>query len=276
MLARFSKAYDVLNNIAIDAYLTKRTDGEQFLAEKHLEYLGKGDLIILDRGYPSFYLFRKMLENECDFCCRLTVNNWNVAKEIVASDQKESIIELKPGKTLTKQLYAMNVDPSPIKLRLIKIRLNTGEDEVLITSILNLNINHSCFESLYQMRWGVEESFKVDKHQLRMEDFSGYTVQSIMQEFNAMILLSNLSMVFSYNRIKEVKSKKWKYKISVTTAISKFRENIVSIFKNIGNIDVIEKLIKSIRKNMIPIRDGRTFERNVYRRRRYHYQYKNL
>src|SRR6056297_1458893 len=73
VLARFSKAYDVLNNIAIDAYLTKRTNGEQMLAEKHLEYLGKGDLLLLDRGYPSYYLFKRILQNESDFCARVTV-----------------------------------------------------------------------------------------------------------------------------------------------------------------------------------------------------------
>jgi hypothetical protein len=276
VIARFSKAYDVLNNIAIDAYLTKRTNGEHKLAEKHLAYLGKGDLLLLDRGYPSYYLFKRILQNESDFCARVTVSNWLIARDFAASGQNDAIIELEPSRTIVKNLYKNGIDTLPLKLRFIKIKLESGEDEVLITSLLDSSYKYDWFKRLYHMRWGVEESFKVDKHQLRMEDFSGYSVQSIMQEFNAMILLSNLAMVFSHVEERETQKKKLKYKVSVTLAISKFRENLVTLFKNIRNLEIMEKLMKVIWNNTIPIRDGRTSERNVYRRRRYHYQYKNL
>lgn len=277
VLSRFSKCYDVLNRIAIDAVLTTRKEGEGALAIEHMAKMSTDDLVLFDRGYPSLKLFRTLLDAGINFCSRMAVGNWTVAKELVDSEDKERVVTLEVPKHLKKKFYSEGLDTSPIKLRLIKVRLKTGEDEVLITSLMDESLYpHSCFKKLYNLRWGVEESYKVDKHHLRLEDFSGYSVQSIMQEFHAMIMLSNLSAIFSYMPQRELKKQKHYYKVSVTIAISKMRDNLVSLFRHIGEINLIEKLIISIRLNLIPIRDERSCERKVYRRRRYHYQYKNL
>nr|WP_321357880.1 IS4 family transposase [uncultured Draconibacterium sp.] len=277
VLSRFSKCYDVLNRIAIDAVLTTRKEGEGTLAIQHLEKLSKDDLVIFDRGYPSLILLRTFLDTGINFCSRIAVGNWTAAKDLVNSNNKETVVTLEIPNHLKKKFYSKGLNTSPIKLRLIKIRLKTGEDEVLITSLMDEQIYpHSCFKKLYNLRWGVEESYKVDKHQIRLEDFSGYSVQSIMQEFHAMILLSNLAAIFSYLPQKEIKKVKHNYKVSATIAISKMRDNLVSLFRNIGEINLIEKLVNSIWLNLIPIRNERSFERKVYRRRRYYYQYKIL
>lgn len=277
VLVRFSKYYDVLNRISIDAILTKRTNGEHYLAEQHLEHSSKEDLIVLDRGYPSLSLFRTFLDKNVNFCCRLGVKNWKIAQELVNSKKTDIQVEIPITKQFKKKFYQKGLDTSPLKLRLIKVRLKTGVDEILITSLLDGQAYpSSCFKQLYGLRWGVEESYKVVKHQLRLEDFSGYSVQSINQEFNAMILLSNLAAVFSFIPLMEVKRKVHRYKVNATIAISKFRDDMVILFRNIGDINLIEKLVNSIWKNLIPIRDDRSFERNVYRRRRYHFQYKNI
>lgn len=277
VLSRFSKCYDVLNRIAIDAVLTTRKEGEGALAIQHMAKMSTDDLVLFDRGYPSLKLFRTFLDTGINFCSRMAVGNWTVAKELVDSKDKERVVTLEVPKHLKKKFYSEGLDTSPIKLRLIKVRLKTGEDEVLITSLMDESLYpHSCFKKLYNLRWGVEESYKVDKHHLRLEDFSGYSVQSIMQEFHAMIMLSNLAAIFSYMPQRELKKQKHYYKVSVTIAISKMRDNLVSLFRHLGEINLIEKLINSIRMNLIPIRDERSCERKVYRRRRYHYQYKNL
>ena len=277
VLARYSKYYDVLNRISIDAILTQRSNGEHYLAEQHLKYSTKEDLLLLDRGYPSLLLFRKFFIAKVNFCSRLTIKNWKIAQELLASPDDDVEVEIKIPSHLIKKFYRQGLDTSPLKLRLIKVELKTGETEILITSLLNeVKYPTSCFKPLYNLRWGVEESYKVDKHQIRIEDFSGTSVQSINQEFNSMILLSNLASIFSYMSIKEVKLKVHRYKINATLAISKFREDLITLFKNIGDAHLIMKLVTTIWKNVIPIREGRSYERKVYRRRRYHIQYKNL
>jgi hypothetical protein len=92
VLARISKSYDVLNNISIDAKLVNRKIGEHSLAKSHLAHIGKNDLFLLDRGYPSFDLFREILASGGHFCARAAVGNWNIAKELVESGKPESVV----------------------------------------------------------------------------------------------------------------------------------------------------------------------------------------
>ena len=67
--ARASCLFDVLNNIAIDASITNKNKSEEndlvayderTLALQHLEHCTADDLVIMDRGYPSYELFVKV------------------------------------------------------------------------------------------------------------------------------------------------------------------------------------------------------------------------
>jgi hypothetical protein len=55
-LATASLLYDVLNLITIDSKIASFKTSEKELLIGHLEKVDKGDLLLLDRGYPSFWL----------------------------------------------------------------------------------------------------------------------------------------------------------------------------------------------------------------------------
>ena len=55
--ARGSQMFDVMNKITVDAILAPKSEGERELAAYHFLKLQQGDLILLDRGYPAFWLF---------------------------------------------------------------------------------------------------------------------------------------------------------------------------------------------------------------------------
>ena len=78
VLARLSKSYDVLNELTLDARLSNKKTGEHDLANLHLERLAKGDLLLYDRGYPLYNLFRNALDAGCQFRARVAVSNWSV------------------------------------------------------------------------------------------------------------------------------------------------------------------------------------------------------
>jgi len=52
-----SMLYDVLNHLTLDAQLAPYSSSERKLLDMHLDKVEKGDLLLLDRGYPSFALF---------------------------------------------------------------------------------------------------------------------------------------------------------------------------------------------------------------------------
>lgn len=282
VLARLSKAYDVLNEITIDARLCNKKIGEHHLANQHLSYLGKGDLILYDRGYPSFDLFMKTLAIGCHFCARVPISNWNASKTLIESGEKELVTEIKPGYRLKKKYKEEGIEYEPINCRFIAVELPTGEKEVLVTSLLDTELYpNEIFEGLYHLRWGVEESYKKDKHRLQLENFSGTSNLAILQDFYAIILLGNITSILSFDIAQEIEKKKrntkHKYKINVSSALAKVRENIPLLFSGLTDImHLIEKIAGMFLTNLLPIRPGRSFSRNKGKRRRYHKAYPYL
>lgn len=281
VLARISKAYDVLNKITIDARLVNRKIGEHSLANQHIQYCGKEDLVLYDRGYPSFDLFRNTLASGSHFCARVAISNWSVAKKLVETGEKEIITEIKPGYELKARYKKEGIDVEPIKCRFLCIDLDTGEKEVLITSLLDKEkYPHAVFKDLYHLRWDVEESYKKDKHRLQLENFSGKTIIAIYQDFYANIFMGNFTAILSSCLDDEIGKKtskaKYKYQINITTAIAKVKETIALFFIRPNIVGIIKRLIQMFLENLSPIRPGRNFERNKQKRKRYYKGYLSL
>lgn len=88
----------------------------------------------------------------------------------------------------------MGLDLSPLKLRLIRVELDTGESEILITFLLDTKkYPHQQFADLYHLRWPVEEDYKTMKQWIEVENFSGKSDLSIYQDFYAKVFSKNLT-----------------------------------------------------------------------------------
>ncbi len=277
VLARISKAYDVLNKVSIDAKLVNLKVGEHALANQHLKFCGNGDLILLDRGYPSFDLFKNILATSSHFCARVTISSWNVAKELVESGKKEIIAEIEPGNDLKRKYKKQNIVVEPIKCRFVCVELPSGEKEVLITSLLDRKkYKYVIFKRLYHLRWDIEESFKKDKHRLQLENFSGKTITAIYQDFYANILIGNITSILSSFLDDEIDRKtnktKYKYQINITTSLAKVKETLAMLFTKSNIIRILNKLIQLFLSNLLPIRPNRSFERYKPKKRRRFYK----
>lgn len=64
---QISVLYDVLNGFVIDWTLAPLCASERQQAMGHLEHTGKGDLILYDRGYPSFEMIYEHNKRGIDF-----------------------------------------------------------------------------------------------------------------------------------------------------------------------------------------------------------------
>jgi len=278
VLGRISKAYDVLNDITIDARLTSPQTDERTLATEHLMYFNKHDLALLDRGYPSYELFRDIRRAGAQFCARVSVAHWNIAKQLIESGERERIVELMPSERFLKKYKTEKPDAEPVKCRFICIELPSGEKEVLVTSLTDTEkYPYQIFKELYHLRWGIEESYKKDKHRLQLENFSGKTITAIYQDFYANILLGNLTAILSSSLDscikKKMKNAKHEYRVNITTALSKVKDMIALLFTRIDVIGLLNKLEQMFLCNLLPVRHGRSYERKRYRRKRYYKTY---
>lgn len=66
-LALASVLYDPINLITLDAQLAPYASSERDLLLKHLEMVEEGDLLLLDRGYPSLAIFFYYLQRRLNF-----------------------------------------------------------------------------------------------------------------------------------------------------------------------------------------------------------------
>ncbi len=135
-MALGSMLYDVLNQLTIDARLARYSGSERDLLVEHLEHVYDHDLLLLDRGYPCFWLLFLLQARKINYCVRLKDNWWLAVRDFVESRENTAIIELKlPKKDRDKLADYPHYYDQRIKARLIRVELEDGKLEVLCTSL---------------------------------------------------------------------------------------------------------------------------------------------
>ena len=273
VLGRASVLYDVLNNIALEGFLLPKSEGEITIAHDHVKRLQKNDLVILDRGYPSFGLAYEILEKEADFLFRCKHEFNNMTGQFMASDKQEDIVELKSKQKQSFKGKAFTKD-STIHVRLIKIPLDSGETELLMTSLIDEEkYPYTCFKALYFKRWGIETYYDRLKNILNLENFSGLTNQAILQDFQCALFISNVQSLIieeaQQSANKKYDRRKYEYKINTSVSLGFLKYRILDLFIKKGAKATLEELEKILIEQVVPVRNGRKFKRehDKYRQR---------
>lgn len=238
-LATCSMLYDVLNHLTIDSEIAPYTCSENELLLKHLEYTNPGDLLLLDRGYPCFWLLFLLKAKKIEFCVRLKENWWLKVKEFSESQDKERIVTFSlPKKDRSKLACYPEIQDVEIQCRLIKIELPTGENEILCTSLLEQEIYpYDGFNELYHYRWNEEEAYKLLKNRIEIENFSGKTAKAVKQDFYAKTFLMTLCAAYAHpieekvtQEYKADQTRKHNQKINRTNAIAATQDILIATF----------------------------------------------
>jgi Transposase DDE domain len=284
-LALGSVLYDVLNQVAIDAQIDRYDSSERDLLMKHLEFVKKGDLLLLDRGYPCFWLLFLLIAKEIGFCVRLKDNWWVEVNEFVKSTDNERIAKFKlPKKDRDKLSEFPQIINTEIECRLIKVVLDTGEIEVLCTSLTDLEkYPIDDFKELYHYRWNEEEVYKLLKRRVELEQFSGKTAIAVKQDFYAKVFLLTLCATYAHPIedlvIKEYKAdeeRKFSQKINRTAAIDMTQKILIGVFIKKQFKKAIKAFDEIIYRTRELIRPNRSVPRKHGPKKNYSMNYKRL
>jgi len=267
-LALASVYYDVLNHISIDTSINPTTASERDCAASHLAYALPNDLSLLDRGYNGFWLYNLYQTKNQFFCMRAKINLGIHFKQFADSGKAEEIITLKPNKKSIEKCQEKELPTDPLSLRLIRVELDNGEIEVLITNLLDEQCFSACeFKALYHLRWGIEENYKRLKQWVEIENFSGKSALSVKQDFYAKVLTTNLTSMLANEAQKQVDKttthRKHDYQVNFAQAISKMKNTVVEllIISNYQLQSRLKILIDYIACTIEPIRRGRSYDR---------------
>lgn len=256
--AKATVLYDVLNEIPISAELSPGRTNDLRASKPHLVNIKRDDVLLADRAYGSYLFFAEILARNADFVIRCKAKTFEKYHGLFGESEeceREKIVEIPcPAK-----LKSTKSIPSSLKIRFVRIPLKTGEIEVLATSLLDLEtFPHEDFQSLYYKRWGIETYFQTLKSRLSIDNFTGKSVEAILQDFYSTILVSGLETIITAEANEELGSKATKHyqKVNKAIAFHTIKNKIVKmIFEGTANAD--EEIMKLFLQNPTLVRPDR-------------------
>jgi hypothetical protein len=273
-LARTLEFYDVLNGLTVESAIEPYRESELSMLLTHGSFLGLGDLLVADRGFAAFWVFAWLLARRSHFCVRLPVGTWKCAQALVRSGAREEIVELSASTPeAIEQCERLGLPTGPICVRLVRVDLPGGEVEVLCTSLLDRTaFGVDLFAELYPLRWPVEEKIKRNKCRGEIENFSGKSAHSVMQDYYAKILVLNLARILAWPAEPEIErqnaDRKYRYQVNWASAFKAVAQVFGKLFYGSGIANVLDRLKDWFVSNVTPIRPGRSYPRHhkSYRR----------
>lgn len=282
VIGRVSVLYDVLNDIVVDGLLRPFSEGEVTMAREHLRHARKGDLLVMDRAYPGFDLAWELLGIGAHFLFRCKIGHCARVKAFYLSGKEDDTVEIKAKQKRSFKGAPYGQD-SKIRVRLLRVELDGGEAEILMTSLLDGDAHPADgFKELYFRRWKVETFYDRFKNIIGVECFSGTSHQFVQQEFNCALYLSNMQTILTEEAeaeaLERYESRRYEYKVNRSMSLGLIRERLVRMYSEPGETDkLLEELKQLFVANVVPVRPGRKYNRDVdkYRQRTKPKQFKN-
>ncbi len=278
-LARISLCYDVLNHLSLEAAIAPYEVSEPALAAGQVQRCGPDDLVLLDRNYGSYRLFRDLENRSVGFCARIKTRNWTrLLGDFLAAAERERTVVWEPEAQQRRSCEELGIPAGPLTVRLVKVVLPTGEVEVLITNLDRAEASVEELAELYARRWGVEE-YQFAKSRSELERWSGKSHRAVEQDFHGRILLENLSTLLSQEAgplvAERTQNRRHQYQVNRTRALTLTRQTLYGLLalpERVGQL--LGRLIQRYAKKPCPIRPGRRFPRNFRPQADFSFTYK--
>jgi hypothetical protein len=268
--ARICVLYDVLNQLVLKGLLHPYHSSEEtvvvdVLQDENLE----NSLLLFDRGYLSYWLIYELLQRNTHFVMRAAGNANNVIKNFLAGEEQNVTLDFYPPYTSLKKLRDRGRDVSkwtPIKIRLVKIVLETGETEVPVTNLYDTALyTIEDLKEVYHLRWGIETCYGYMKEELQLGVFSGISPVCIEQDFAANLFLFNLQSIIEKQcepYTGEISSnRKYQYKINRNISWASLKYRVVKLFIETDPGSILMELQNLFCRYLEPIRPGRKYPR---------------
>jgi Transposase DDE domain len=266
-MAQALMCFDVLSNYVLASKIDKMDTGEKSLLRVLLpEIKVTNAIFILDRGFGNFSICKMFENHKHHYCIRLSTKNAAFAKMAMSATGNHFIMLWEPSETERLNCKEHGLDTKPIRVRVTKVLLDTGEIELLVSNLLDMTtIDSTAMKQLYFMRWGGEEAIKKLKPKMKLEHFGCKKMEGIYQGFYAHIFMLNIVALFGNEAQQsidvKVKDRKHNYKYNWQNAYRYVRDKIVELVNNNNIYKNVEELLKKIAASIVAIVPDRAFIR---------------
>lgn len=273
--AMASVAYDPLNNIILDASLNPYKTDERTAAREHIAVVSRLPkkkkvqfLFIFDRGYPSREFLSELIDGKACFLMRARAK-FNLGFDNVQRD--ENVTFEHAGKSYS--------------VRVMKVVLDSGEIETLVTNLSEKDLPYSEAGDLYFKRWAIETKFNSLKNKLELENMSGRRPVTVFQDFWATLDMANTTACFEYmtNEVISEKTANKNNKNEQTTnenrLIHKLSQKFIEVLtqrKPSKQQKLFDELVQDIAKRPSEIKPNRKSKRKIPRKMKFCDRYKSI
>jgi hypothetical protein len=264
--------FDVLNKMSLFPQIAPYRYGELNMAYDFIEHacIEEDMLLIFDRNFSNYKIaaLLQFKEKEIKYVIRVK-DNLNFSKQFVRSNKKSAVIEIFPSPASIdglKECGYIVQKYTPIKVRLIRVELSSGNIEVLMTNLWEEEgYATNEFKMLYSMRWGVESNIGFQKNILQLESLSGLTPTSVMQDFYATVFVSNLHFLLIKQAQETLDNTmvdaKYPMQVNNNKAFGKIKANLIKLFISENPSEILKTLYNYFIRAPLPIRKNRSFPR---------------
>lgn len=183
--------YDVFRRLPIGQTVKSNHSSERKDAMELLKNVPENNVILFDRGYPSYSFIKNLQELYTGyFIIRCPASSTFPAVEhFIARGKKEEVIHINPSKDYLRNHKG---SAAPIlTVRVIRMVNSDGTVSVLLTNMFDVQTFSSQeINDLYYERYRIEEHFRDEKITLHIEQFHSKSVNGIKQELYAAVFMT--------------------------------------------------------------------------------------
>lgn len=282
-LLHLNAAYDLCNRLYVDAIVQPRrlwNEGRALADMVDRSPIKGRTIVIADRGYESYNNFAHIERKEWNYVIRvkdLDSNGILSGLRLPAGGEFDRDIHRILTRKQTKEVKAhpetyrfvphtsifdfLDLHENlfyPISFRVVRFVLPNGTYETVITNLSAADFPPDEIKSIYNMRWGIETSFRALKYSVGLTNFHSKRQESIIQEIFARMIMYNFAEMITSHVVISQMDKRHQYQVNFTVAVHVCRRFLRS--RDDEPPPDVEALI---RKNILPIRPIRPGQKNT-------------
>ena len=214
--------------------------------------------VLTSRGIAAGLDLPNTEEFDVSIDLSLTTKQTNQVKTLAKNRNKYRILT---ANTSFDYLSATNRKHDPtvsyhLPFRIVRFKITDGIFETVVTNLDTCQFPPDELKKLYNMRWGIETSFRELKYTVGLLHFHAKKVEYIYQEVFARLIMYNFTELVTSPVIIQKADAKYAYKANFSVAVHVCRQFFLG---NVSPPDV-EALIC---KHVTPIRPGRSRPRKM-------------
>lgn len=282
--------YDLCNNFYEDVIIEPehiRKEKDSMIKMIMRDTSNIPTIYIADRGYESYNIMAHIHSRKQYFVIRIKdFNIGGIAQMFPKPEQEEFDQQFtriftrhsdkkyreKYGKYIwirhkyNIDFFSPDHDMFEMSFRIIRIKISDDNYECIVTNLPKENFTTSNIKELYNMRWGIETSFKELKYSTALLYFHSRKEELLHQEIYAKLIMYNFTQAVIRHIIPAKKNRQYEYKVNHTMT-----EQLCAIFlRGVTSID-IESIIQT---TLLPVRPNRSFKRTKKKERSINLQYR--